>query len=67
VLQLVRAGSRLGSIAAGSAVGPAMSIAAPVTRQLYGAAADGPAVDGAFVAFGQDSALPQPDVRSWPA
>ncbi|MFJ5308367.1 hypothetical protein [Streptomyces sp. NPDC088350] len=63
--QLIRASGALASIVSGGTAGPAMSIAVSAAQQLFGAAADRPAIEGAFVSLGQETGLPQPSIQSW--
>jgi NTP pyrophosphatase (non-canonical NTP hydrolase) len=63
--QVVRASAGVGAMALTGNVAPAMSIAAGLAEQLFGAAADGPAARGALAAVGADAGLPQAAVQTW--
>ena len=63
--QMLQAAGSLGALTSGAAVAPALSIAASLAQQLFGAAAQPASVEGAFVALGTSANLPQPDVQTW--
>lgn len=62
--QFLRASGAIGALASGGSVAPAMSIALSAAQQLFGPGVQPPALQGAFLAVGQEANLPQPAVQS---
>lgn len=64
--QFMRSTAGMAAALSGGHIGPAMSIATVAAQRLFGTvAASQPAVEGAFVSFGQDAGLAAPSVQSW--